>query len=340
MELVENPYVSDFTKKTLEQFGWKNGDPIPAELGEVMVNIKNTLPPSDRVDVLIAKEAMTDADTDRVKKMLRAAKDAANKQSAAEKYEEETAGMSESVRRALDRLQTSMPEIVDDREEAAAEALPAVTAPEPAPQPKATEPAAETPAPELPLGTTGVNAPMLVLPFCPRCGWDMQQKFDVDVTDMDKEDFLATLLGGERFRRDYELAGGKMRVRFRSMLADENFLIQRQLLLDQANKEIFSEAEWFLRMAEYRMACSLEGVYNGEGKPILLNTELHEVQFTPPEHQPTQTALPTARQNINTKVLSQEVTRRLVANQLRKFQRLVEALEAMALEPSFWNGIE
>jgi HPt (histidine-containing phosphotransfer) domain-containing protein len=339
MELVENPYVSDFTKKTLEQFGWKNGDPIPADLGEVMVNIKNTLPPSDRVDVLIAKEDMSEADVDRVKKLLRTAKDVSRKQTEAEKYEEETAGMSDSVRKALDRLKTSMPEIVDDREEAAAaEPTAAAEAPAPAEAP-VTAPESET-APELPLGTTGVNAPMLVLPFCPRCGWDMQQKFDVEVTDTDKEDFLATLLGGERFRRDYELAGGKMRVRFRSMLADENFLVQRQLLLDQANKEIFSEAEWFLRMAEYRMACSLEGVYNGEGKPIMLNSELHDVQFTPPEHQPTQTALPTARQNINTKVLAHEVTRRLVANQLRKFQRLIEALEAMALEPSFWNGIE
>ena len=26
MELVENVYVSDFTKKTLEQFGWQEGN--------------------------------------------------------------------------------------------------------------------------------------------------------------------------------------------------------------------------------------------------------------------------------------------------------------------------
>jgi len=342
MDLVENPYVSDFTKATLEQFGWKVNDPIPADLGELLLQIRDKLPPSKRIDVLIDAAAMTAEDVEKVKKSLVDAKNIGKKKEAADKLKEATADMAPSVAEAYRKMMET--QIVDDREEvAAAEAAAteqkpaAVTATE---EPvKSKEQPVKTDEEELPPPTGDLEGPMVILPFCPRCGWNMQQKFDVDVSDRDKEDFLVTLLGGNRFTRDYELAGGRMVVRLRSLLADENFLIQRQLLLDQNAGEIFSEAEWFLRMAEYRLACSLEAILDSTGKPTVLNPVLADVKFTPPADQPNQTALPAARNFVNTKALAHEVTRRLISTHLRRFQRLVEALEAMALEPSFWNGI-
>jgi hypothetical protein len=329
MDLVENPYVSDFTKKTLEQFDWKQGDPIPDELGDVMLKIKDKLPPSTRVDVLIEKDLMSEADVEKVQSLLKDAKELLKSRKKAEELDTATKNMSPSVREAYEKMAAdSAPQIVDDREEVAAAEE---KAPEPADVP--IDPAIENKM------DTGADQ-MVILPFCPRCGWDMRQKFDTDITDKDKEDFLATLLGGARFKRDYKLVGGKMIVRLRSMLADENFLVQRQLLLDQQAGEILSEAEWFVRMAEYRMACSLEGIFDADGKALVANPELGDVPFTPPADKPTQTVLTVMRQNVNTKALAQEVTRRLISVQLRKFQRLVEALEAMALEPSFWDGIE
>ena len=330
MDLVENPYVSDFTKKTLEQFGWKANDPIPADLGDLMIKIKDRMPATARTDVLIDKESMTEADVEAVAQLLKKAKDVLNKKEKAAEIDKATENMSPSVREAYEKMMAEdAPQIVDDREQAAKEEV------------------KEEPKEDVPLDPTienrmdtGVSSAMPVLPFCPRCGWDMRQQYDVETTDRDKEDFLATLLGGERFRRDYEIAGGRMRIRLRSMLADENFLVQRQLLLDQNAGEILSEAEWFLRMAEYRMACSLEAIFDASGKVIFANPEIQDVPFTPPEDKPTQTVLAAVRHTINTKPLSAEVTRRLVSMHLRKFQRLVEALEAMALEPSFWEGIE
>ncbi|NBT75259.1 MAG: hypothetical protein EBT15_04680 [Betaproteobacteria bacterium] len=328
MELVENPYVSDFTKKTLEQFGWRNNDPIPADLGPFMLQVKDTLPPSKRVDVLIDKEIMKEEDIEKIKEMLKAAKGVAKSEADKAQLEKETENMSESVREMYEKLKGGT-EIIDDREEATAGETPAAV-----PEQPAEEPATEETLPE-----PSLVPPMVILPFCPRCGWDMQQKYDVDVTDKDKEDFLATLLGGSRFKRDYALAGGKFTLRLRSMLADENFAVQRQLLLDQNDGLILSEAEWFLRMTEYRMACSLEAIYDGDKKPVVLVPELHEYKVEPNPDKPNQTALPAAREFIHSKALAHEVTRRLAATHLRKFQRLVEAMEAMALEPSFWNGI-
>lgn len=328
MELVENVYVSDFTKKTLEQFGWRKDDPIPAELGPLMLRIKDTLPASPRVDVLIDKDAMKEEDVENIKTMLREAKEVAKKKAQKEQFEEETANMPESVREMYAQLQNTDAEIIDDRE---------------APPPAADEPAtpAEEPKAEAATATPEENIvpPMVILPFCPRCGWDMQQKFDVEVTDRDKEDFLVTILGGSRFTRRFELVGGKIVLEFRSMLADENFDVQRQLLLDQNDNQILSEAEWFLRMFEYRMACSLAAVYDANGKPIVIVPELKDFKVAPNPEKPNQTALPAARDFVHAKALAHEVTRRLAATHLRKFQRLVEAMEAMALEPSFWNGI-
>ena len=328
MELVENLYISDFTKKTLEQFGWTVNDPIPADLGARLLALKETLPASARVDVMVDIAVMSEQDIKTIKDSLVVVKEYARKKTAAEEKAQVTENMSDSVRAAYEKFAgDDAPQIVDDRETAAEEpvAAPAEQIPE-----------AAAPVPESAVGL----GPMLIMPFCPRCGWDMMQKFDVDVTEDDKVDFLATMLGGARFRRDYKLLGGKMVLRLRSLLADENFLVQRQLLLDQNAGEILSEAEWFLRVAEYRMACSLEAILDGNGKVLALNPELGDLQFTPPADSPTQTALVLARKQINSKALAHETTRRLVAAHLRKFQRLVEALEAMALEPSFWNGIE
>lgn len=333
MELVENVYVSDFTKKTLEQFGWRKDDPIPAELGPLMLRIKDTLPPSSRVDVLIDKAAMKEEDVENIKNMLSEAKEVAKKKAQKEQFEEETANMPDSVREMYAQLQDNNAEIIDDREIAAAEA----PAPD-TPAAPADAPAADAPPP-VPTDEAGIIPPMAILPFCPRCGWDMQQKFDVEVTDRDKEDFLVTILGGSRFTRKFELMGGKIVLEFRSMLADENFDVQRQLLLDQNDGLIMSEAEWFLRLFEYRTACSLAAVYDANGKPLVIVPQLSDFKLEINPDKPGQTALPLAREFVHNKALMHEVTRRLAATHLRKFQRLVEAMEAMALEPSFWNGI-
>lgn len=335
MELVENVYVSDFTKKTLEQFGWRKNDPIPAALGPLMLQIKDALPASPRVDVLLDKDAMKEEDVENIKNMLREAKEVAKKNEQKEQLEQETANMSDSVRALYNQLQDPGPEIIDDRE-----AAPAGDE-QPAEKPVADAVETEsTDAPvELPQPADGITPPMVILPFCPRCGWDMQQKYDVDITDRDKEDFLVTILGGSRFTREFELMGGKMILKFRSMLADENFAVQRQLLIDQNDGLIMSEAEWFLRLFEYRMACSLAAVYDVNKKPIIIVPELSEFTIENAADKPGQTALPAARDFVHAKALAHEVTRRLAATHLRRFQRLVEAMEAMALEPSFWNGI-
>lgn len=332
MELVENPYVSEFTRKTLEQFGWKENDPIPADLGGLLLKLKSTAPASARTDVLVDVAVLPEEAIQNIQVMLSVAKKVQANRDKEEAIDEQTAQMAPEVAALYRQLADNEPTIVDDRDEV--KQSPAAPTPvEPAPAP---DPAASAAVPTEP---QAAEPPMIILPFCPRCGWDMRQKFDIEIIDLDKEDFLSSVLGGTRFERRFSLMGGKVVLRFRSLLAEENRLIHRQLVLDQESKDIVTESEWFLRLMEYRLACSLERVENGIGRVVQEVPTLGEMPHTPPEGQPLQTALVPLLDFVNNKVLAHEVTRRLAGQHFRQFQRLVEALEAMALEPSFWNGI-
>jgi hypothetical protein len=331
MELVEDVHLSDFTKKTLEQFGWAVGEPIPADLGQLMLKMKETLPPSKNIDVLIDKELLSEEQTKQIVDYLATAKEFGKRKQAVDALNEQTQNMDPSVAAVYQQLlQQQEPEIIDDRDEAPA------PAPAEDPAPKVAEP--EPTPPPLPVEAESNAAAPDVLPFCPRCGWDMRQQFETHPTDRDKEDFLATLLGGQRFTKTYELFGGKIIIRFRSLLADENKLIYRQLVLDQQENRVATEAEWFAQMMDYRLACALDTITQKDGKVVAVIPPLDELKVDPGDN-PLATALPKQLDLLN-QTVAQEVTRRLVGTHLRQFQRLVEALEAMALEPSFWNGIE
>jgi hypothetical protein len=168
----------------------------------------------------------------------------------------------------------------------------------------------------------------------------MRQKFEVKVTDRDKEDFVAVLLGNTRFKKKYELLGGRMIVTLRSLLAEETRMIYKQLVVDQQEKRVNTEGEWYAQLLEYRLACSVEQVTDKVGKPLHIVPELCDIPVQPDTEHPNDTPLVAMSNYVNTAVLAQEVTKRLVGTYLRQFQRLVEALESMALEPSFWEGIE
>ena len=329
MELVDNPYVSEFTGKTLEQFGWKDKDPIPTALGELLLKIKETLPVSPRHDVLVDAGLMAPEMIAQIREMLAEAKVAGKEQEKKKEKQQELNKIAPQLRAQYENAMSQF-EVVDDREESVKETSKPAAPPE-------TKPAELPPEPEP--ASQSASAPA-ILPFCPRCGWDMRQAFEILPTDRDKEDFLATILGGSRFRKRYELLGGKIIVTFRGLLAEENKLVYRQLILDQQEAKIATEAEWFVQLMDYRLSCSLESIASSTGKVIAMMPELSEMPFAPDKKNPLATPLVDQLNYLNNTVLAQEVTRRLVGLHLRQFQRLLEALEAMALEPSFWTGIE
>lgn len=326
-------FVSDFTKRTLQQFGWEPGDPVPADFGALIAEINERTPRTKAAGLIIDISAMAETDIAAVKQALADAKVAVVQAVHKAQVNQATAGLPESARQLYGQIldNENAPQIIDDRQTVAE--APAPPPEPPAPQQQQPQPVndpVQLPPPEQSAPVTAVT--------CPRCLWDMRRDYDVEITDFDKEAFIAITLAGERFRKTYSLLNGKYSVTFRSLLAQENTIIHHQLLLDQKDGDFLSDTEWFLRMFEYRMACSIATI---------------EITGQIPRHVPElaevgQMALPNKtddvknpplvrlREYVLNDQLKSELTRRLVGAELRQFQRLYEALEAMAFEPSFW----
>jgi hypothetical protein len=281
-------------------------------------------------DITLVKQTLASAKTVVAQAQQKAAVDAA------------TAGLGESTRQLYAQLQRQQQkeeeaapaQIIDDRSAAPVAAAP-VAQPQPQPTP---QPAEETAA----IADDGRIQPSdlltTVADVCPRCQWDIRQKFETEVTDDDKEAFIASTLGGTRFKKTYKIMGGRYVICFRSLLAEENSTIHHQLLLDQRDGNFLSDTEWLLRFFEYRLACSISEMLF-EGKPFAVGIDLAQVANEQlPNTNDNFDASPCVRlrEYMLNNVLKHEVTRRMVGKQFRDFQRLYETLEAMALEPNFW----
>lgn len=336
-------YVSEFTQKTLEQFGWVKGEPILDKTGEVIQQIKERTPPTKKPGVLIDIELMSEQDINLMRAVLAAAKQEKIRVEQEAQYKSAISDMAPGVQMAYDQLAAMAPEenrdvqIVDDRAEQTPEKE--TKTEEPEIKPKETEESKN----KLDRSEEDGVAPPVNLTkqcpaFCPRCDWDMRQDYEVKIDDVDKENFLATILGGTRFKKEYSILKGRYQIVFRSLLAEENKKIHRQLVLDRNDNQIFSDTEWFLKFFEYRLACSIDTVLV-DGKPIAVVPTLDDLtaeKLPVKTDDPTLPGLIRLHNYVIKEVFSAEITRRLVGKHFREFQRLYEALEAMALEPNFW----
>lgn len=335
-------YVSEFTKNTLEQFGWQKGDPLLDTMGEIIQQIRERTPATTKAGVLIDIDLMSEQDVGLMRATLLAAKQAQVTEKKQQEFREELDSLSPAVQDVYAKLVAANAQqddgvaIVDDRS----------TAPQPQEQPAPTveEKKPEIPEPKKPdLGPeTGIRQPDELAPitpaFCPRCEWDLRQQYETEITPEDKENFLATILGGTRYKKDYSMLNGKYTVIFRTLLSEENKLIHRQLMLERKAGEFLSDTEWFLKFFEYRLACSVDSVIvKGEVTAVVPTLDELGSQPLPVKNDdPTLPPLMRLHAYVLKDVFSAEITRRIVGKHFREFQRMYEALEAMALEPSFW----
>jgi hypothetical protein len=207
----------------------------------------------------------------------------------------------------------------------------------PAPPPPETDPEPQPETDPLPEEGAGGELPIT---RCPRCLWNMSHSFEANPTEEDRVAFVATILGTDRFRKQYSLLGGKFRVMFRSLTSDETDLVFRQMRLDQLRMEILGDADYFGRLNVYRLACMVEKISQGDGTIIADVPPIMDIPYDSPEFgQPEQTRLIPMVEWFNSEVCKTESLRRIVAQKHREFQRILEALEAQTSDPSFWTEI-
>lgn len=196
---------------------------------------------------------------------------------------------------------------------------PVVTPPEPTPEP---EPEKANAGSDIQAGET-----------CVHCGWPAGSKDGCNPTPMDKQLFVAAVLGQRRFIKEYDLLGGQMHVQFRSLTVEENDLVIKQLMEDWNLGKISGPAHSVTEATKYQLAMSLASIETNIG-PIKL-PELDGYEFETPT---TATVLPELVAYITKTAVPNEHTRRIISKAYGHFIDTQSKLEAMAENSDFWNA--
>lgn len=179
---------------------------------------------------------------------------------------------------------------------------------------------------------TGATAPAK----CAHCGWDPNVPDTLVPTDADKYAFMAAVLGGQRFFKDVELLGGKVIVKYRTLLSQEASQCLEQVAADAYSGAIRGDGEWWRQQMLYRLACGIETI-TIDGRGVLRMPPLAGVRFDQTTHK---TALPPLVDYLFAEVLPQENVRRFVGREFLRFQKLTEKMEARLDDSDFWKGTE
>jgi hypothetical protein len=171
--------------------------------------------------------------------------------------------------------------------------------------------------------------------MCEHCGWPVGKCDLTDPTPMDKQQFVASILGQKRFYKIYELLGGKIRVMFRTLTTDEMDTVVKQLVNDWNDAKISGPAHSVAEALKYQMALGLQSITTHVGlKDIPVMTDF--------DYDPTakETPLPDIQAYVQENALLNESMRRIVSKAYGHFLDTVSKLESMAENADFWSAIE
>lgn len=306
------PYFSDDTKRQLRAVGWTEGDPLPPNFGEALAVFRDEAAQEKAKAYAELPEKMAGyvPPTNKIVDIttLPPAKQA------------EIRDWLAGYRSDVATLAAPQPEIQQPPVQA-----PVQQAPQPAAQP--TQPAAQ------PVAEAGSNTPT----HCARCQWPVSLPFNVVATEQDKQQFLISILSGESYQKQYDLLGGTVRLRLRSLSIPEVTAINMQLGYMVRAGVISGNLEYGLHNMLFRMVLGIDELKAG------INVLYTRIQFdaftqTHPPVGENPTSLPEYTEVV-TKALKSEPVVQIINKTYREFQRLVELLEEKTGESAFWNGI-
>lgn len=366
--------LTPWTRNMLKGMGWKEGDPIPGEIGTHIQRAvaeaqrdQGGLPvpgakPGDRTKIgrQVNFEDLSPERQEELRDVMAQYQQELNSPAAQQARSIEAGlttlspGVQAAARQAAVAVMASnakpaMPEVVltrgggPDFRRPQPPPPPPVTPPQPAPQvtqavppPAAAAPEPEPEAPVSPPEESGDAGGIVPVQVCPRCLWNLSHAFEAWPTPQDRVAFVATILGSSRFVKSYAVMGGGITLWFRSLLAAETDLIFKQMRYDALNQQILGEVDYFSRLNVYRLTCMLYKITDERGAIV---TEVPDPLGIPYDEQPGETLLVPFVGWFNDNVCTTESLRHIASQHHRQFQRVVEALEAQTGNADFWKGI-
>lgn len=175
---------------------------------------------------------------------------------------------------------------------------------------------------------------------CPHCGWDTRKEELVEITEDDKLDFVQSILGGIRFKKVYELFGGRLKVTFRALTTAESDTAYKQLIIDAQNdvqSKIIGDSSFYWRtLMAYRSVMGVEKIESDANiieVPPVLEIDVDEEDYPKPN-----TKIYALFDKLVEQIMPTELMRSTITHVYTEFQTLCEKLQVMAESPDFWKA--
>lgn len=312
--------VSPSEREVLEQIGWKDGDPVPENLHEVIdaakaaqASITENLPPPDglsmthpalKIPAAVDISTLSPEKQEHYQQVLHEAlaQTAHLADSKKQKANLQVSGAAQGVNDAI-LAAHSHDEVADDR--------------------NASEYASGAPKEEQPELNISLEPQT-----CPRCGWDVSIK-EPPVSASEKTAFLLSVMGGAPYIKPFSLFGGHLTVTLRTLTThelDQCAIAARKYAKDHEDDPAAYTNTIFIR---YRAALQLVEWATTETKitcPVSLASWGQSVGEV--------------AEDVFGNCCREEVAQRTLLNTVAEFNSTVGLLEANVQNPDFWPAID
>ena len=191
----------------------------------------------------------------------------------------------------------------------------------------------------------GQDAP---IDTCPHCNWDLSKQTIAEPEHDEKMGVLHSVLGQKPFIQQYELFGGQVIVRFRTLTTKEMDVIYNFVFKQREAGEISTIQDYWEKVNRYRLYLQLTYLSAADGSfthtlpdSYSKETNPHSEEFWLfPAYDPDLGYLDQIEEKILKDVLRTETIQRTISTYCARFNRLVSKLEVMIDNPDFWKETE
>lgn len=323
--------LTEFERNQLEQIGWKEGDPVPGNMADLIEEAKeranreasdvSSMPPPAAPDMpplqmpeVTEIDQLPEHEQQRLSEALKQAGDQYESMQG-QQGTQFPEGAPDSVRAAAqNRVDRTIDISIEDDTKGQREQQS-----QPSEQPK--KPAS--------VETTDSGEPHL----CPNCGWDQSQSDTTpEPSREDIDSFLVATLGGKPWTKLYDLLGGKLQVHVRQLRPYEIDACYKQVHYEREKDDSMQlDAHWE-QLMRYRLCLQLVEIRSGEDIASF-PSELKDWQLD--LEGPTQ--LPSIEKQVYAEAIPTESMNRIIASVIGKFSRTLGKLEVEVENPNFWN---
>lgn len=316
--------VSPGERAVLEKYGWKDGDPVPTNLADVIEqaeadasDLDNMPPPVDMKTPALKLPKEVD-----LSKMPAAEQ---------EKYAQVLASLTNAKLQKVveDELQDSyVPDGAGVNASAINDAIRAAAQPSNLIKDDTKEAeyasGAKKEIPEEPVQTSGNK-------YCAHCGWNKDIPDGIEVTEADRIGFLQTMLGLQPFTKTIRLYGGRLNITVQSLTPDEVDMCFRQVFLDRQNGRTQNHAEEAEALARYKACLQVIEI---------VGPNLHYVRPTNlPVQDKGETEVFTRWRQFTLELDKSETLHRNLLGAVGRFNAILGKLEDNADNENFWPAI-